>query len=33
MVHHFPGRHIIIGFNDSCAWGFANAMRDVDYYE
>ncbi|HEY8387111.1 MAG TPA: penicillin acylase family protein, partial [Parasegetibacter sp.] len=31
----FPGGpNIIIGFNDSCAWGFTNAMRDVrDYYE
>lgn len=31
----FPGAPgIIIGFNDSCAWGFTNAMRDVrDYYE
>lgn len=31
----FPGSpSIIIGFNDSCAWGFTNAMRDVrDYYE
>jgi len=31
----FPGApSIIIGFNDSCAWGFTNAMRDVrDYYE
>ncbi len=30
----FPGApSIIIGFNDSCAWGFTNAMRDVrDYY-
>jgi penicillin G amidase len=27
-----PG--IVIGFNDSCAFGFTNAMRDVrDYYE
>ena len=25
---------VIIGFNDSCAWGFTNAERDVrDYYE
>lgn len=25
---------VVIGFNDSCAWGFTNAMRDVrDYYE
>jgi penicillin amidase len=25
---------VIIGFNDSCAYGFTNAMRDVrDYYE
>jgi penicillin amidase len=31
----FPGTpSIIIGFNDSIAWGFTNAMRDVkDYYE
>jgi penicillin amidase len=31
----FPGAPaIIIGFNDSCAWGFTNAQRDVrDYYE
>lgn len=31
----FPGApSIIIGFNDSCAWGFTNAQRDVrDYYE
>jgi len=31
----FPGAPaIVIGFNDSCAWGFTNAMRDVrDYYE
>ncbi len=31
----FPGAPaIIIGFNDSSAWGFTNAMRDVrDYYE
>ncbi|HEY0680284.1 MAG TPA: penicillin acylase family protein [Chitinophagaceae bacterium] len=31
----FPGAPcIIIGFNDSCAWGFTNGMRDVrDYYE
>ena len=31
----FPGSPgIIIGFNDSCAFGFTNAMRDVrDYYE
>lgn len=31
----FPGAPtVIIGFNDSCAWGFTNAMRDVrDYYE
>ena len=31
----FPGApSVIIGFNDSCAWGFTNAMRDVrDYYE
>jgi penicillin amidase len=31
----FPGSpSIIIGFNDSAAWGFTNAMRDVrDYYE
>lgn len=31
----FPGTpSVIIGFNDSCAWGFTNAMRDVrDYYE
>ena len=30
----FPGAPcIIIGFNDSCAFGFTNAMRDVrDYY-
>jgi len=30
----FPGApSIIIGFNDSCAFGFTNAMRDVrDYY-
>lgn len=25
---------VAIGYNDSCAWGFTNAMRDVrDYYE
>lgn len=31
----FPGApSIVIGFNDSCAFGFTNAMRDVrDYYE
>ena len=31
----FPGApSVIIGFNDHCAWGFTNAMRDVrDYYE
>ncbi len=31
----FPGSpSIIIGFNDSCAFGFTNAQRDVrDYYE
>ncbi|HMH32345.1 MAG TPA: penicillin acylase family protein [Puia sp.] len=31
----FPGSpSIIIGFNDSCAFGFTNATRDVrDYYE
>lgn len=31
----FPGAPcIVIGFNDSCAWGFTNGMRDVrDYYE
>lgn len=31
----FPGApSIIIGFNDSCAFGFTNAMRDVrDYYQ
>lgn len=31
----FPGAPaIVIGFNDSCAWGFTNAQRDVrDYYE
>ena len=31
----FPGAPAItIGFNDSCAFGFTNAMRDVrDYYE
>ncbi len=31
----FPGSpYIIIGFNDSCAWGVTNAGRDVrDYYE
>ena len=31
----FPGSPaVIIGFNDSIAWGFTNAMRDVrDYYE
>jgi len=31
----FPGSPaVIIGFNDSCAFGFTNAMRDVrDYYE
>lgn len=31
----FPGApSVVIGFNDSCAWGFTNAMRDVrDYYE
>ncbi|HWB25998.1 MAG TPA: penicillin acylase family protein [Chitinophagaceae bacterium] len=31
----FPGSPaIIIGFNDSCAWGVTNAGRDVkDYYE
>ena len=30
----FPGApYIIIGFNDSCAWGVTNAERDVrDYY-
>jgi penicillin amidase len=30
----FPGSpNIVIGFNDSCAFGFTNAMRDVkDYY-
>ncbi|MHA4810249.1 penicillin acylase family protein [Flavitalea flava] len=30
----FPGApYIIIGFNDSCAWGITNAGRDVrDYY-
>ncbi|HEY5369124.1 MAG TPA: penicillin acylase family protein [Hanamia sp.] len=30
----FPGApSVIIGFNDSCAFGFTNAMRDVrDYY-
>ncbi|GEO08870.1 penicillin acylase family protein [Segetibacter aerophilus] len=31
----FPGApSIVIGFNDSCAWGVTNAGRDVkDYYE
>ncbi len=31
----FPGApSVIIGFNDSCAFGFTNAQRDVrDYYE
>ena len=31
----FPGSPgVIIGFNDSCAWGFTNGGRDVrDYYE
>ena len=31
----FPGApSVVIGFNDSCAWGFTNAERDVrDYYE
>jgi len=31
----FPGAPaVIIGFNNSCAWGFTNAQRDVrDYYE
>src|SRR4051812_49328844 len=31
----FPGSpSVIIGFNDSCAWGVTNAERDVkDYYE
>ena len=31
----FPGAPgVIIGFNDSCAFGFTNAMRDVrDYYQ
>ena len=31
----FPGApNVMIGFNDSCAFGFTNAMRDVkDYYE
>jgi penicillin amidase len=31
----FPGApSIIIGFNDSCAWGVTNAGRDIkDYYE
>ncbi len=31
----FPGAPgVVIGFNDSCAFGFTNAMRDVrDYYE
>ena len=31
----FPGYpNIVIGFNDSCAWGFTNASRDVkDYFE
>ena len=31
----FPGApSVIIGYNDNCAWGFTNAMRDVrDYYE
>ncbi|MEP7318799.1 MAG: penicillin acylase family protein [Panacibacter sp.] len=31
----FPGAPcVVIGFNDSCAWGFTNAGRDVrDYYE
>jgi penicillin amidase len=30
----FPGApYVIIGFNDSCAWGITNAERDVrDYY-
>jgi penicillin amidase len=31
----FPGSPaVIIGFNDSIAWGVTNAQRDVkDYYE
>ncbi|MEJ7627266.1 MAG: penicillin acylase family protein [Ferruginibacter sp.] len=31
----FPGApSVIIGYNDSCAWGFTNGGRDVrDYYE
>jgi penicillin G amidase len=31
----FPGApYVIIGFNDSCAWGITNAGRDVrDYYD
>jgi penicillin G amidase len=31
----FPGApYVVIGFNDSCAWGLTNAGRDVrDYYE
>ena len=31
----FPGApSVVIGFNDSIAWGFTNAMRDVkDYYK
>jgi penicillin amidase len=31
----FPGApSVVIGFNNDCAWGFTNAMRDVrDYYE
>jgi penicillin G amidase len=31
----FPGSPcVVIGFNDSCSWGFTNAMRDVkDYFE
>lgn len=31
----FPGApYVVIGFNDSCAWGFTNSGRDVkDFYE
>jgi len=31
----FPGApSVVIGFNDSCAWGLTNGMRDVkDFYE
>ena len=35
LWRYFSGApSIIIGFNDSCAWGVTNAGRDVkDYYE